>query len=91
MPVGKKALHNKWVYRIKNEHDGSKRYKTRLVVKGFQQKKGINYSEIFSPVVKMSIIKLVLGMVAAKNLYIEQLDVKMAFFHGDLEEDIYMI
>ena len=91
MPVGKKALHNKWVYRIKNEHDGSKRYKTRLVVKGFQQKKGINYSEIFSPVVKMSIIKLVLGMVAAENLYIEQLDVKMAFFHGDLEEDIYMI
>ena len=40
---------------------------------------------------KMSIIKLVLGMVAAENLYIEQLDVKMAFFHGDLEEDIYMI
>ena len=36
--IGKKTLHNKWVYRIKNEHDGSKRYKARLVVKGFQQK-----------------------------------------------------
>ena len=35
LPIGKKALHNKWVYRIKNEHDGSKRYKVRLVVKGF--------------------------------------------------------
>ena len=35
LPVGKKALHNNWVYRIKNEHDGSKRYKARLVVKGF--------------------------------------------------------
>ena len=36
MPAGKKALQNKWIYRIKNKHDGSKRYKTRLVVKGFQ-------------------------------------------------------
>ncbi|RVW47729.1 Retrovirus-related Pol polyprotein from transposon TNT 1-94 [Vitis vinifera] len=91
LPVGKKALHNKWVYRIKNEHDGSKRYKARLVVKGFQQKEGIDYTEIFSPVVKMSTIRLVLGMVAAENLHLEQLDVKTTFLHGDLEEDLYMI
>ncbi|RVX16420.1 Retrovirus-related Pol polyprotein from transposon TNT 1-94 [Vitis vinifera] len=91
LPIGKKALHNKWVYRIKNEHDGSKRYKARLVVKGFQQKEGIDYTEIFSPVVKMSTIRLVLGMVAVENLHLEQLDVKTAFLHGDLEEDLYMI
>ena len=91
LPVGKKVLHNKWVYRIKNEHDSSKRYSARLAVKGFQQKKGIDYLEIFSPVVKMSIIRLVLGMVVAENLHIEQLNVKMAFVYGDLEEDIYMI
>ena len=91
LPVGKKALHNKWVYRIKNEHDGSKRYNTRLVVKGFQQKEGIDFTEIFSPVVKMSTIRLVLGMVAVKILHLEQLDVKTAFLHGDLEEDLYMI
>ncbi|RVW24170.1 Retrovirus-related Pol polyprotein from transposon TNT 1-94 [Vitis vinifera] len=91
LPVGKKALHNKWVYKIKNEHDGSKRYKARLVVKGFQQKESIDYTEIFSPVVKMSTIRLVLGMVAAENLHLEQLDVKTAFLHGDLEEDLYMI
>ena len=71
LPVGKKTLHNKWVYIIKNEHDGSKRYKARLVVKGFQQKEGIDYTKIFSPVVKMSTIRLVLGMVAAKNLHLE--------------------
>ena len=44
----KEVLHNKWVYRIKNEHDDSKRYKVRLVVKGFQQKEGIDYIDIFS-------------------------------------------
>ena len=71
LPVGKKTLHNKWVYIIKNEHDGSKRYKARLVVKGFQQKKDIDYLEIFSPVMKMLIVKLVLGMVAIENLYFE--------------------
>ena len=91
LPVGNKALHNKWVYRIKNKHGGSKRYKARLVVKSFQQKKGIDYSEIFSSIVKMSTIRLVLGMVAVENLHLEQLDVKTTFFDGDLEEDIYMI
>ena len=83
--VGKKTLHNKWVYRIKNEHDGSKRYKVKLVVKGFQQKEGINYTEIFSPIVKMSTIRLILGMVTVENLHLEQLDVKTAFLCGDFE------
>ena len=90
MLEGKKALHNKWIYRIKNEHDGSKHYKARLVVKGFQQKKGIDYSEIFSTVVKMSKIKLVLGMLVVENLHLEQLDVNTTFLHGDLEENNYM-
>ena len=71
LPVGKKTLHNKWVYRIKNEHNGSKRYKARLVVKGFQQKEGIDYTKIFSSIVKMLTIKLVLGMVTIENLHLE--------------------
>ena len=90
MPERKRALHNKWVYKIKNEHDGSKCYKARLVFKGLQQKKGIDYSEIFSPVVKMSTIRLVPRMVAVENLHLKQLDMKTTFLHGDLEEDIYM-
>jgi ATP-binding cassette subfamily B (MDR/TAP) protein 1 len=78
------------VYRVKQESDGSKRYKARLVVKGFQQKEGVDYTEKFSPVVKIITIRVVLSLVAAQNLYLEQLDVKTAFLHGDLDEEIYM-
>ena len=52
LPAGKRALQNKWVYNLKEEDGGEKRYKDRLVVKGFAQKKGIDFDEIFSLVVK---------------------------------------
>jgi hypothetical protein len=48
-PAGKRALHNKWVYKLKEEDGGKERYKDRLVVKGFAQNKGIYFDEIFSP------------------------------------------
>jgi hypothetical protein len=72
------------------EHTSQPRYKARLVVKGFRQRKGIDFDEIFSPVVKMSSIRVVLSLAASLDLEIEQMDVKTAFLHGDLEEEIYM-
>lgn len=91
MLKGNKALKNKWVYRLKTEETSSHlRYTARLVVKDFSQKPGIDFDEIFSPVVKMSSIRVVLGIAAAMDLEIEQLDVKTTFLHGDLEEEIYM-
>ncbi|KAD1365130.1 hypothetical protein E3N88_42941 [Mikania micrantha] len=68
-----------------------KPYKAKLVVKGFQQKEGVDYNEIFSPVVKMTTIQLVLSIVASENRHLEQLDVKTAFLPGNLDEDIYMM
>jgi len=59
-------------------------------VKGFQQRQGIDFIEIFSHVVKMTTIRVILSIVAAENLHLEQLDVKTAFLHGDLEEAIFM-
>ena len=91
LPQGKRALKNRWVYRLKQDENTSiPRYKARLVVKGFSQKKGIDFEEIFSPVVKMSSIRVVLGLASSLDLEVEQIDVKTAFLHGDLEEEIYM-
>jgi len=60
------------------------------VVKRFAQKKGIYFDEIFSRVVKMTSVITILSLVAVEDLYLEQLDVKKTFLHGDLEEEIYM-
>ena len=70
-PTEKNALQNKWVYRLKEEDGGKKRYKDRLVVKGFTQKKGIDFDEIFSHVVKMSSIRTILILVVVEDLHLE--------------------
>eukprot|EP00253_Pinus_taeda_P013261 PITA_13261 len=63
--ASKTTLQNKWVYRLKEEDGGKQRYKAKLVV-GFAQKKGIDFDEIFSPVVKMTSIRTILRLVAAE-------------------------
>lgn len=92
LPGGRKPIGNKWVYKIKrNGDDQVERYRARLVVKGYAQKEGIDFSEIFSPVVGMATVRVVLAMCATYDLHLEQLDVKTAFLHGNLEEEIYML
>lgn len=90
LPSNRKPLKNKWVYCVKEEEGGHQCYRDRLVVKGFTQEKGIDFNEIFSPVVRMTTIRAVLGLVAIWDLELEQLDVKAAFLHGDVEEELYM-
>lgn len=70
LPEGKRALCNKWIYWIEEEHDDSKRYNVRLTVKGFQQKEGIDYPEVFSPVVKLNTIKPIFGIVAKEDSHL---------------------
>ena len=59
-------------------------------MKAFDQKKCVDFEEIFSSIVKMSSIQVVMGLATSLNLETEQLDVKTTFLHDDLEEEIYM-
>ena len=89
LPKGKRALRNKWVYKVKTgEVDSEPMYKACIVVKGFQQRKGVDFDEIFAPVVKMTSIRTVLSIAVNMDLEIEQLDVKTTFLHGELDEEI---
>ncbi|PKU72844.1 Retrovirus-related Pol polyprotein from transposon TNT 1-94 [Dendrobium catenatum] len=87
-----KVVSCKWIYKIKegNTKNEPNRYKARLVARGYTQKEGIDYSEIFSPVVKHTSIRILMGLVAFFDWELEQLDVKTAFLHGELDENIMM-
>ena len=91
LPPKRKLVQCNWVFQTKIAADGSDvKYKTILVSNVFSQVQGVDYTETFAPVSKMDSIMLVLAIVASKCWEVHHMDVKSAFLHGEIQEDIYM-
>ncbi|GKB25645.1 ribonuclease H-like domain-containing protein [Tanacetum coccineum] len=91
LPVGRKAIGSKWVWKIKYKSDGEiERYKARLVSKSFNQNEGIDFDETFSPVVKIVTVRCLINLVVQNGCSLFQMDINNAFLYGDLEETVYM-
>lgn len=91
LPPHRKAIGCKWIFRVKENPDGSvNKYKARLVAKGFLQTPGFDFTETFSPVIKPVTIRIILTLAVTFHWTVQQIDINNAFLNGLLQEEVYM-
>ncbi|PWA75384.1 ribonuclease H-like domain, Reverse transcriptase, RNA-dependent DNA polymerase [Artemisia annua] len=91
LPPNQKAIGLKWVYKTKRDAQGKIiKYKARLVAKGYVQEQGIDFDEVFAPVARIETVRLILALAAYHGWQVHHLDVKSAFLHGELKEEVYV-
>ena len=90
-PFDEKVVTSKWLYKIKHATDGStEKYKACFVVRGFSQKEGIDYDVIFAPAARYTTIRSIIAFAASQGWNLHQMDVKTAFLHGLIKEEVYV-
>lgn len=91
LPKGANVLPVKWVYKIKTDETGAvTQYKARLTPKGFRQKEGVDYFEVYARTGMYKSMRLGLSLAAKWDHELEQLDVPTAFLNAELDEEVYM-
>ena len=90
LPPGRREISSKWVFKTKVNADGSLRYKARLVVRGFDQREGLDYQETFAPVAKFPTLRVLLALAAHFDWEIHYMDVKTAFLYPELKKTVFM-
>ncbi|GJT27739.1 putative ribonuclease H-like domain-containing protein [Tanacetum coccineum] len=91
LPIGKRAIRTKWVFRNKKDERGIMiRNKARLVIQGHRQEEGIKYEEVFAPVARIEAIRLFLAYASFMGFLVYQIDVKSVFLYGTIEEEVYV-
>lgn len=91
LPEGRKTISSKWVFKLKYKANGDvDKHKARLVARGFTQKLGFDYNETYSPVAKLTTLRILVSIGNHFGMHMEHMDVKNAFLNGQLNEEIYM-